>query len=112
MGRLLIIAAVIFTLQGAGCAPKTARTGKKPLEAKLVQELKRKYHHCLKAFGSPHFCECLKEKLPVGISFREYVGIITATKEELNKQGTWLKRPLINKAYSAREFCVAKVMSK
>lgn len=44
---------------------------------------KAKKRACLTAVANEALCSCLSEKLPLKISFSDYVAIVTVTKEEL-----------------------------
>ena len=53
------------------------------LEKAADRLTREKYIHCLKAFGSHKFCECLSSKLPMIVSFGKYVQVVTATRDDL-----------------------------
>ena len=124
--RLLFFALLVSLL--APAMHQSLAAEKKPLprdtidelesERRLLQSLddlekaadrlaREKYIHCLKAFGSHKFCECLSNKLPVIVSFGRYVQIITATRDELgySKLDQESKR-MVDTAVGARESCV------
>jgi hypothetical protein len=44
---------------------------------------KAKKRACLTAVANEALCSCLSDKLPLKISFSDYVSIVTVTKEEL-----------------------------
>jgi hypothetical protein len=73
----------------------------------LVERISRQKNlDCLKAFGDKRFCQCLSDKSPVGISFIEYIQIVTNSKENLeyskaDKEG----KALIDNTLKAREDC-------
>ena len=75
----------------------------------LVDSISRqKYSDCMKAFGGQKFCQCLREKSPVGIDFAGYVKVVTTTKEELEYSKADLEtKRLIDNTIRAREACVA-----
>ena len=70
---------------------------------------RQKYSDCMKAFGNQKFCQCLRDKSPVGIDFAGYVKVVTTTKEELgySKMDNETKQ-LIDNALKAREVCVSE----
>ncbi len=74
----------------------------------LVESISRqKFSDCMKAFGNQNFCQCLREKSPVGVDFAGYVKVVTTTKDELgySKADKETKR-LIDNTLKAREVCV------
>lgn len=77
------------------------------LEKAADRLTREKYIHCVKAFGSHKFCECLSNKLPMIVSFGKYVQIITATRDELgySKLDQESKR-MVDTTLEARESCV------
>ncbi|MGC2165443.1 MAG: hypothetical protein WA632_05460 [Gallionella sp.] len=42
-----------------------------------------KYSDCMKAFGNTKFCQCLRDKTPEAIDFRDYVKVLTTPKAGL-----------------------------
>lgn len=71
--------------------------------------IQNKKFNCLKAFGNADFCNCLVEKLPIGLSFRDYIMIITSTKEEIGYDKLSKDdRDMVDMAVSARDLCVQK----
>jgi len=79
----------------------------KELELLVDRMSRQKYSDCMKAFGNPKFCQCLRDKSPVGIDFAGYVKVVTTTKEELGYSKTDKEtKQLIDNALKAREVCV------
>jgi len=67
-----------------------------------------RYMGCMKAVGEPTFCECLKSKLPVAITFSGYISITTRSKEEnmysiLSKED----KQIYDRSVQVRDLCVA-----
>jgi len=130
--KILLISVIVLALPGSVFTQEVGQGGK-PLTAKQIEELqgldevirsfdklkylseemiKEKYYSCLKAFGHGPFCKCLKENLPMGVSFNSYINIITLNKEKLNyNQLKGEDKVLVDKSITARELCVAKVLS-
>lgn len=130
--KILLISAIVLSLPGYVFAQEVGQGGK-PLTAKQIEEFqgldelesllgkleylseemfKEKYYMCLKAFGHAPYCKCLKEKLPMGVSFYSYINIITTSKEKLNyNQLKGEDKVFVDKSIAARELCVAKVLS-
>src|SRR5437879_794742 len=47
----------------------------------LVNEIAlEKWTQCVRAFGDPKFCDCLRDNLPVKVSFLSYIQTVTSTK--------------------------------
>lgn len=79
----------------------------KELELLVDRMSRQKYSDCMKAFGNQKFCQCLRDKSPIGIDFAGYVKIVTTTKEELGYSKTDKEtKQLIDNALKAREVCV------
>lgn len=74
----------------------------------LVDSISRqKYSDCMKAFGNPKFCLCLKEKSPVGVDFSGYIKVVTTTKYELGySKADKETKQLIDNTLQSREACV------
>lgn len=53
-------------------------------EVALNSIFAQKESACLKAFGGHVFCDCLASKLPLSISFVDYIAIIEQSKEKNN----------------------------
>jgi hypothetical protein len=85
----------------------------KKLEALTEEMSKEKYYKCLKAFGSDLFCGCIRDNLPVIVTFEDYIAIITSSKEELNynKLGDNEKKT-IDLTHKTREICINKKAKK
>lgn len=80
----------------------------KELELLVDRMSRQKYSDCMKAFGNQKFCQCLRDKSPVGIDFAGYVKVVTTTKEELGYSKTDKEtKQLIDNALKAREVCVS-----
>lgn len=78
------------------------------LRAATDQLSNGRYMGCMKAFGEPNFCECLKSKLPVVTTFQGYINITTRGKEEnmysvLSKED----KKVYDRAVQVRDICVA-----
>jgi hypothetical protein len=78
----------------------------KEAEVSLDAMTRTRKLQCLKAVGSESFCECLNEKLAVGLDFSDYVSVIIRTKDEL-KYSTLSKedKGLVDSAINARNAC-------
>lgn len=80
----------------------------KKLELLTDSISRQKYSDCLKAFGNQNFCQCLRDKSPVGIDFAGYIKVVTTTKEELGYSKTDKEtKQLIDNTLKARESCVS-----
>jgi len=77
--------------------------------ALLAQISREKRTDCVSAFGDPTFCDCLRDNLPVAVSFLSYVQMVTTSKEKLGyaKLSTEQK-VLVDNTLAAREVCVSK----
>jgi len=78
----------------------------KEAEASLDAMTRTRKLQCLKALGSEAFCECLNEKLAVGLDFSGYIAVIIRTKDEL-KYNTLSKedKGLVDSAINTRNAC-------
>ncbi len=76
----------------------------------LVNQIAReKRTHCVRAFGDSEFCDCLKDNLPVKVSFLSYIQMVTSTKEGLGHAKLSVEqKSLVDNTLAAREFCVSK----
>lgn len=69
--------------------------------------------NCIKAFGHDRFCKCLNENLSVGLTFQDYVGVITNTKDELNYVSlSTEQKKMVDNAIKTRDQCVAIVFAR
>ena len=62
---------------------------------------------CLKAFGHPGFCDCLREKVPSGVFFGQYVGFVTFSREDIgydDMSDSW--KATVDNTRAARDVCV------
>lgn len=83
------------------------------LETLANQTHRKKRLHCLRAFGNRTFCECLADKTPVAMSFLTYIGVVTATKEELGYPELGEDNKMrVDAILAAREVCVARVFGR
>jgi hypothetical protein len=83
------------------------------LKAMAESMTKEKYYKCVKAFGDTQFCKCLADNHPVGLSFEEYITIVTANREELDyKNRSDEGKQMIDLTYKTREMCVNIKQSK
>lgn len=73
----------------------------------LVERISRQKNlDCLKAFGDKIFCQCLSDKSPVGVSFIDYIQIVTNSKESLGySKADNEAKALIDNSLKAREDC-------
>lgn len=79
----------------------------KELELLVDRMSRQKYSDCLKAFGSQKFCQCLRDKSPVGVNFSGYIKVVTTPKEELEySKADQETKNLIDNTLKAREACV------
>jgi hypothetical protein len=79
----------------------------KELELLADSISRQKYSDCIKAFGNQKFCQCLRDKSPIGIDFTGYVKVVTTTKEELGySKADKETKQLIDNTLNAREACV------
>ena len=70
---------------------------------------KTKHLKCMMAVGSQPFCDCLRDQLPVGASFENYISITTQSKDELGYaklDQEW--KGVVDTTLKVRESCVAK----
>lgn len=77
------------------------------LEAILDVKVRTTTLACMRAFGHLSMCKCLADKLPVAISFNDYIAVTTRTKEEngyakLDKE----TKAAYDRAALARDTCV------
>lgn len=79
-------------------------------ELKAQQSVaKQKTEQCLKAVGRDKFCICIGEKLPVEVSFEQYIHTLVTTKEELGYAAMPPEqKKMIDATLEAREKCVEK----
>lgn len=97
----------VETMQQIDNLDKALETIKK-LELLTDSISRQKYSDCLKAFGNQNFCQCLRDKSPVGIDFAGYIKVVTTTKEELGYSKTDKEtKQLIDNTLKARESCVS-----
>ena len=68
---------------------------------------------CFAALGHRNFCKCLGEKLPMSVSFQDYVGLVSMTKFEIMKANSGLDSSdllrlsrLVDKTRQVRDKCV------
>lgn len=77
------------------------------LQLMIDQMSEKKRDQCMRAFGSAVFCGCLAKNSPVGVTFVEYVAIITSSKESLNYSKLPAeKKKLVDATRSSRDQCV------
>ena len=78
------------------------------MEATMKRRSQEKFSSCLKAIGSNSFCNCIREKTPVGITFQQYVGLLSLSDEEIKKASSGDKenKKIIETTLQAREMCV------
>ena len=82
----------------------------KELEFLVESVSRQKFSDCMKTFGNPKFCQCLREESPVGIDFAGYVKVVTTTKDELGySKADKETKGLIDNTLKAREVCVGGV---
>lgn len=43
----------------------------------------QKYSDCMRTFGNGKFCQCLRDKSPAQIDFKDYVKVLTTPKSDL-----------------------------
>jgi hypothetical protein len=68
---------------------------------------------CIKAFGHERFCKCLNEKLAVGLSFQDYVIVMTKTKDQLKYASlSTEQKQLVDNAIEVRDQCVTSVFTR
>jgi hypothetical protein len=69
-----------------------------------------KHLKCMMAIGSAPFCDCLRQEIPVGANFEDYILATTNSKEDLRyaEQEREVK-VLIDNTLAARETCVMSV---
>lgn len=77
-------------------------------DVKILVEIR--FNDCLKAFGNNDFCNCIARKLPVAVSFIDYIQIITTDQDTLNKKVMQSNDPdagtMVQKIQTTRETCV------
>ena len=85
----------------------------KNLKSSFESKMRARGNNCRKAFGHEQFCECLNSKLVVGLSFLDYVLVITNTKDDIGyKDMPEEQRGVVDSAYRVRDLCVSKMHSK
>lgn len=47
----------------------------------------QKYSDCMRTFGNRKFCQCLRDKTPAEIDFKDYVKVLTTPKSDLGYAG-------------------------
>ena len=83
------------------------------MEKLAGQLMTEKEMECKRAFGNTEFCECLTDNLPIGVSFRKYIVIMTSKKDELDYDKlSREEKEMVDWVSSTREKCVNKVFSK
>jgi len=127
--QLIYILSLLFTFNSFCLSQEPSSTKKTPsherLEQlqqdddflKLMDKMKvveermsqNKRYNCIKAFGHAGFCNCLIDELPVGLSFKDYIIIVTSTKEELGYDKLSKDdKKMVDKVITARDLCVHK----
>ncbi|HHH50366.1 MAG TPA: hypothetical protein ENK52_05245 [Saprospiraceae bacterium] len=67
----------------------------------------KKYSDCIKAFGNQKFCQCLRNNLPVPVSFMLYTKIVTTPKDELGYAELDAEnKKVVDVTLTVRENCV------
>ncbi len=78
------------------------------MKRQVTRDTEKKYSGCMKAIGSPKFCECIKNKTPVGVTFPQYVVLMGLSDEDLAKAKASgeEERGIIENSLEASEKCV------
>jgi hypothetical protein len=68
-----------------------------------------KLDHCMKAVAREKFCTCVSEKLPLEVSFEQYVHILVTPREKLG-YGTMTpeQKNVVDTTIEVREKCIDK----
>lgn len=71
---------------------------------RMTQE---KLDACLRASGNDELCQCLADKLPVGLSFNGYIMSVTQSRQQLGYDAfTAIQQSLVDSAIGVRNQCV------
>jgi len=72
-----------------------------------IEEMSADFHYrCLRAIGDATFCECLAEKRPYTLRFKQYIGISSRTKAELDYDTlSDYSKEIVDKAFLMRDEC-------
>lgn len=78
----------------------------KTLEQQAGELSIKKEADCFKAIGNRGYCSCLRRESPVGLSFLEYVAVLTATNAKVLPDLTYEEnRKMAESAAVARTKC-------
>ena len=70
----------------------------------------KKEADCFKAIGHRVFCSCIRQKSPVGLSFLEYIAVLTTTHTKVLPDLTEGRyRKMVEAASAARRECAEKL---
>lgn len=73
-----------------------------------VAKVNVRYEQCMRAFGHDWFCDCLRNNLGVGITFRQYVSFTMHSASELGyAEWTPQEREVADHVWNVRDLCVA-----
>ena len=79
----------------------------KALELQSGELAIKKEADCFKAIGHRAFCSCVRQRSPIGLSFIQYVAVLTATKAKVLPDLTDGEyRKMVEAASVARKECV------
>ena len=91
-------------------AGEEAMTLLNEMEVLMKKMTRQRSYQCLKVFGHSKFCNCINEKLAVGLSFGGYVQVLASTKEELGySKFSEENKSLVDNALKVREECVTEL---
>jgi len=82
-------------------------------ELKLLKEQQAvavvKFDECMKAVPREKFCSCLKDNLPVEVSFEQYVHTLVTPREKLGYGAMSVEQKMtVDATVAVREACVEK----
>lgn len=120
MHKMVKLMVVLMLLVGA--APVYAQESMEEKLKKLEQQIaelkalkmqqsltQQKADQCVKAIGKEKFCSCMAEKLPVAVSFEQYVHTMVTPKSQLGYDtAAPEQKKLIDETLAVRDKCVEK----
>jgi len=76
-------------------------------QQKAVTEIK--FDHCMKAVAREKFCRCVSDKLPLEVSFEQYVHTLVTAREKLDYTSmTAEQMKVVDATIEVREQCIEK----
>ena len=78
----------------------------KALELQAGELAIKKEADCFRGIGYRAFCSCVRQKSPIGLSFLEYMAVLTATNSKALPDLTDVEyRKMVEAAFVARKEC-------